>query len=149
MQFEHKSPIAGGQGIQQGTSDTSQTQTHPQRNTAFLCKVGCETVQEVVMRTCEVFTHLKNVQVSLFVLYFPLTSLERNVYLFVYYIAFPFDFFEKKCLLILSIISHLLIHTPNPSSSPWLYLKSTYIVYELLLYLVQKIALIFTFCSYP
>uniref|UniRef100_A0A0P4WHY7 Mediator of RNA polymerase II transcription subunit 30 n=2 Tax=Scylla olivacea TaxID=85551 RepID=A0A0P4WHY7_SCYOL len=55
-------PQTGGQGIQQGTSDTSQTQTQPQRNTAFLCKVGCETVQEVVMRTCEVFTHLKNVQ---------------------------------------------------------------------------------------
>lgn len=58
--------VAGGQGIQQGTGDTSQPQTQPQRNTAFLCKIGCETVQEVVMRTSEVFTHLKNVQVSLF-----------------------------------------------------------------------------------
>lgn len=55
-------PQTGGQGIQQGTGDTSQPQTQPQRNTAFLCKIGCETVQEVVMRTSEVFTHLKNVQ---------------------------------------------------------------------------------------
>ncbi|KAG0718090.1 Mediator of RNA polymerase II transcription subunit 30 [Chionoecetes opilio] len=53
----------GGQGMQQqGSGDSSQTQAQPQRNTAFLCKVGCETVQEVVMRTSEVFTHLKNVQ---------------------------------------------------------------------------------------
>lgn len=53
---------SGGQGIQQGSGDSSHTQTHPQKNTALLCKVGCETVQEVVMRTCEVFAHLKNVQ---------------------------------------------------------------------------------------
>ncbi|KAK3858705.1 hypothetical protein Pcinc_035125 [Petrolisthes cinctipes] len=54
---------SGGQGIQQGVSDSSQIQSHPhpQRNTAFLCKAGCETVQEIVVRTNEVFTHLKNV----------------------------------------------------------------------------------------
>ncbi|KAK4308871.1 hypothetical protein Pmani_019462 [Petrolisthes manimaculis] len=54
---------SGGQGIQQAVSDSSQIQSHPhpQRNTAFLCKAGCETVQEIVVRTNEVFTHLKNV----------------------------------------------------------------------------------------
>lgn len=58
--------IAGGQGIQQAVSDSSQVQSHPhpQRNTAFLCKAGCETVQEIVMRTNEVFTQLKNVPVG-------------------------------------------------------------------------------------
>lgn len=59
--------LSGGQGIQQGGGDSSHTQTPPQKNnTALLCKVGCETVQEVVMRTSEVFTLLKNVQVGIF-----------------------------------------------------------------------------------
>lgn len=51
--------FTGGQTTQGGT-ETPQTQQHPQRNPAFLCKVGCETVQEIVMRTCEVFNLLKN-----------------------------------------------------------------------------------------
>lgn len=61
--------LSGGQSIQQGSGDSSHTQMHPPKNTALLCKVGCETVQEVVMRTCEVFTHLKNVQVSQFIIF--------------------------------------------------------------------------------
>ncbi|KAK8738472.1 hypothetical protein OTU49_003890 [Cherax quadricarinatus] len=51
---------SGGQGSQQGSVESSQTQAHPQRNTAFLCKAGCETVQDIVMRTCEVFSLLRN-----------------------------------------------------------------------------------------
>ncbi|XP_071527410.1 mediator of RNA polymerase II transcription subunit 30 isoform X2 [Panulirus ornatus] len=50
---------SGGQGIQQGGIETSQTQLPPQKNTAFLCKAGCETVQEIVSRTCEVFSQLR------------------------------------------------------------------------------------------
>ncbi|XP_063589321.1 mediator of RNA polymerase II transcription subunit 30-like [Penaeus indicus] len=50
----------GGQTIQPGSSDSQQQQQqHPQRNTAFLCKAGCETVQEIVVRTSEVFSLLK------------------------------------------------------------------------------------------
>ncbi|XP_042215274.1 mediator of RNA polymerase II transcription subunit 30-like isoform X5 [Homarus americanus] len=48
------------QGVQQGGGESSQTQPHPQRNTSFLCKAGCEAVQEIVLRTSEVFSHLKN-----------------------------------------------------------------------------------------
>ncbi|XP_045592131.1 mediator of RNA polymerase II transcription subunit 30 isoform X2 [Procambarus clarkii] len=50
---------SGGQGSQQGV-ESSQTQTHTQKSTAFLCKAGCEAVQDIVMRTCEVFSHLRN-----------------------------------------------------------------------------------------
>ncbi|XP_042215268.1 mediator of RNA polymerase II transcription subunit 30-like isoform X2 [Homarus americanus] len=51
---------SGSQGVQQGGGESSQTQPHPQRNTSFLCKAGCEAVQEIVLRTSEVFSHLKN-----------------------------------------------------------------------------------------
>merc|ERR1712168_1153208 len=39
-----------------------QQQQQLSRNPAFLCKMGCETVQEIVVRTSEVFSHLKNMQ---------------------------------------------------------------------------------------
>lgn len=49
------------QSIQPASSESSQQSHQPHRNTntLFLCKAGCETVQEIVVRTCEVFSQLK------------------------------------------------------------------------------------------
>lgn len=65
MRNTYSSPMAAGaqsgQSIQSSSNEPSQQAQPTQRNanTAFLCKAGCETVQEIVVRTCEVFSMLK------------------------------------------------------------------------------------------
>ncbi|XP_068239057.1 mediator of RNA polymerase II transcription subunit 30-like [Palaemon carinicauda] len=65
MRNTYASPMAAGsqsgQSIQPSSNESSQQAQPTQRNanTAFLCKAGCETVQEIVVRTCEVFAMLK------------------------------------------------------------------------------------------
>ncbi|XP_064121796.1 mediator of RNA polymerase II transcription subunit 30-like [Macrobrachium nipponense] len=65
MRNTYSSPMAtgaqSGQSIQSSGNEPSQQAQPTQRNanTAFLCKAGCETVQEIVVRTSEVFAMLK------------------------------------------------------------------------------------------
>lgn len=56
-------PLAGG-GIPSGPFSGAQAQAAREVNTASICRIGQETVQDIVFRTMEIFQLLRNMQVS-------------------------------------------------------------------------------------
>lgn len=63
-------PLAGA-GMPPGAFSGTQAQGAREVNTASLCRIGQETVQDIVFRTMEIFQLLRNMQV-------------RNKYFFLY-----------------------------------------------------------------
>lgn len=55
-------PLAGA-GIPPGAFSGTQAQAAREVNTASLCRIGQETVQDIVFRTMEIFQLLRNMQV--------------------------------------------------------------------------------------
>lgn len=55
-------PLAGA-GMPPGAFSGTQAQAAREVNTASLCRIGQETVQDIVFRTMEIFQLLRNMQV--------------------------------------------------------------------------------------
>ena len=62
-------PLAGA-GMPPGAFSGTQVQAAREVNTASLCRIGQETVQDIVFRTMEIFQLLRNMQVRNSVLFF-------------------------------------------------------------------------------
>ncbi|AWP21400.1 putative mediator of RNA polymerase II transcription subunit 30-like isoform 2 [Scophthalmus maximus] len=71
------SPFGGQPQQQQQQQQQQQAQAARDVNTASLCRIGQETVQDIVLRTMEIFQLLRNMQLPNGVTYHPNTHQDR------------------------------------------------------------------------
>ncbi|XP_031593980.1 mediator of RNA polymerase II transcription subunit 30 [Oreochromis aureus] len=71
------SPFGGQPPPQQQQQQQQQAQAARDVNTASLCRIGQETVQDIVLRTMEIFQLLRNMQLPNGVTYHPNTHQDR------------------------------------------------------------------------